>query len=382
MKKNLLLFAAFLIPILSSAQTIYETVYSRTLEEERQIKIQLPRNYEKNKDKTYPVMVVLDGDYLFEPVAGNVDFYSYWETAPEMIVIGVNQGATREYDAYYDELNFLPSGDGADFFEFVGIELMKYLDKSFRTANFRVIVGHDFTANFINYYLLKPNPVFDGYINLSPDLAPEMAERISSALSRTPEKRWFYMATGSEDIKKLKNDILAFDEKLRTIENKKLDYKFENFGNTSHYTLVGKALPSAIENIFRDYTPISQKEYQEELLPSPDSPVAYLVRRYEKINTQFKVRKKIRINDFLAVYNAIETNSAWEEYKELSALASKHYPDTMLSSFFIARYEEEAGDPEKAFRAYQNAYGQEKIAFLNADYMLQRADQIKKEYGF
>ena len=88
-------------------------------------------------------MVVLDGDYLFEPVAGNVDYYSYWEDVPEMIVVGVIQSQTRESDATYDEQNYLPTGKGAAFFEFLGMELLAYLDNTYRIIPFRVIVGHD-----------------------------------------------------------------------------------------------------------------------------------------------------------------------------------------------------------------------------------------------
>ena len=49
-----------------SAQTIYEEFESYKLDERRQIKIQLPRNYKDNVDKSYPLFIVLDGDYLFE----------------------------------------------------------------------------------------------------------------------------------------------------------------------------------------------------------------------------------------------------------------------------------------------------------------------------
>ena len=175
MKRLLMLLMAILLPLASFAQIKYESISSQKLGETRQIKIQLPRNYEENQDKRYPVVVVLDGDYLFEPVAGMVDYYSYWEDAPEMIVVGINQDGIRMQDTYYSEQNFLPEGKGAKFFEFIGMELLANLDQKYRTANFRIIVGHDFTSNFINYYLLKQNPIFQGYINLSPDLAPEMA---------------------------------------------------------------------------------------------------------------------------------------------------------------------------------------------------------------
>ena len=72
-----------------SSQVIYEEFASSKLGEKRQIKIQLPRGYENDTDKSYPLFIVLDGDYLFEAVAGNVDYYSYWEDMPEAVVVGV-----------------------------------------------------------------------------------------------------------------------------------------------------------------------------------------------------------------------------------------------------------------------------------------------------
>ena len=73
---------------LANAQVIYEEFNSERLQETRRLKIQLPRNYDINTDKVYPVIIVLDADYLFEPVAGNVDYFSYWEDMPESIEIG------------------------------------------------------------------------------------------------------------------------------------------------------------------------------------------------------------------------------------------------------------------------------------------------------
>ena len=41
------------------AQVKYETIQSSKLGEERQIKIQLPRGYNNDIDKTYPIFIVL-----------------------------------------------------------------------------------------------------------------------------------------------------------------------------------------------------------------------------------------------------------------------------------------------------------------------------------
>ncbi|MDT0690759.1 alpha/beta hydrolase-fold protein [Salegentibacter sp. F188] len=382
MMKKLLMLVVLVFPIISSAQIIYETVSSAKLQETREIKIQLPRNYEENKEKHYPVVVVLDGDYLFEPVAGIVDYYSYWENIPEMIVVGVNQAGLRNEDAGYDNERFLPADKGAAFFEFLGMELLKSMDEKYRTAPFQIIVGHDLTANFLNYYLLKPEPIFEGYISLSPDLAPEMANRITNILSKTESKRWYYMATGSEDIPQLKESILSLNNQINGLDNDLVFYKFDNFDNASHYSLVGRAIPSAIESIFNVYSPISQKEYNEVLLQTSISPSEYLIEKYKSIEELFGLEKQIRLNDFLAIHQAIEKTRRWEEYDELSKLASEHFPGTMLGTYFEARYEEETGNPKRAMKTYQNAYGQEKIAFLDVDFMLEKANAIKRDFGY
>jgi uncharacterized protein len=251
MIKKLLFLLLLAAPYVTSAQITHETLNSSKLGETREIKIQLPRNYSANKEKSYPVMVVLDGDYLFEPVAGNVDYYSYWEDIPEMIVVGINQASSRDDDAYYDEQMFLPAGKGAAFFEFIGMELLPHIEKKYRTAPFRVIIGHDFTSNFMNYYLLKEKPLFQGYINLSPDLAPEMTNRLTSSLERSSNRTWYYLATGSEDIPQLKEGILGLDEKLKNLNNKKITYQFDNFEGATHYSLVGMAIPKLLSKYFR-----------------------------------------------------------------------------------------------------------------------------------
>ena len=162
--KKLFLLIAFLFSFqLLTAQIIYETFQSERLGESRKLKIQLPRNYDTNEEKVYPIVLVLDADYLFEPVAGNVDYFSYWEDMPESIVVGVMQGDKRYDDGYYDDTNFMPADSGAAFFEFLGLELIPYIDEQYRTAKFIIAVGHDYTANFINYYLFKDPILFAEY---------------------------------------------------------------------------------------------------------------------------------------------------------------------------------------------------------------------------
>jgi hypothetical protein len=380
--KNCFLLFILLISFSAISQVNYETIFSEKLGEDRNIKIQLPRNYESNSEKRYPIFIVLDGDYLFEPVAGNVDFYSYWEDMPEAIVVGINQLDTRVDDGYFDDTNYFPSDTGANFFEFIGLELLPYLDKNYRTAKFVIAVGHDYTANFINYYLFKDPSLFQGYINLSPDFAPMMAERLSEKLSTINQKIWFYMATGTDDIKSIREDVIYTDKQLSLVENALVKYYYDDFEGATHYSLVGRAIPMAIEDIFSIYRPISNKEYKEDLLNTEGSLYNYLIEKYDVIESLFGLDNTIRVNDFQAISAAIEKLEKWNDYEALGKLARKEHPDTMLGNYYLGRFYEETGEPKKAMRTYQSAFLLKEIGNLTKDLMLEKADKIKADFGY
>jgi len=321
MKKLIYTFLFIAITQVGYSQVIYKELQSIKLNDKRELKIQLPRGYEDNPEKKYPLFIVLDGDYMFEAVVGNVDYYSYWEDMPEAIIVGVNQIDTRDDDIYYSEPNFVPTEKGAEFFEFIGLELVPYINKTYRTANFRAIVGHGDTANFANYYLLKDDPLFQAYIIISPDLAPQMETRITERLLQFQEQKFYYLATSDNDLKSVKKGVEVLHTNLSSIDNPKLQYDFNKFEGPSHYSVVTHAIPNALESIFNVFQPISKKEYKEKILTSDDSPVVYLTNKYQMVKDLFGLDKTILINDFRAISAAIEKKAIPEYYKELSKLS-------------------------------------------------------------
>lgn len=381
MKKYLLLLI-LAIPVLAVSQPKYLSVESKILNQKRNIKIQLPRNYSYNTKKSYPVVYVLDGDYLFEPVAGNVDYYSYWEDIPEAIVVGINQNGLRLDDTTYDQSSYLPVDGGANFFEFLGMELMPLIDEEYRTAKFSIAIGHDLTANFINYYLFKENPLFKGYINLSPDYAPEMHDRIFNILETSQEKIWYYIATGTQDVGKLRTDITKLNTKLSGLNNDLVNYYYDDFEGQNHYNLVGNAIPSSLEQIFSVYRPITQYDYKK--LRENEKITEYcnfLENKYKEIQDLYGLSIKVRPNDILGISNIIIEKEKWEQLKDLSKVAEREHGETMLGNYLMGYYYEQEGKPKKALKEYQAAYSKEKIAFLNQDFMIEKMDQIKADFG-
>lgn len=381
MKRFLLLLITLVLSNTLTSQTVYKEINSEKLGESRQLKIQVPRNYDTS-DKKYPVVVVFDGDYLFEIVAGNVDYAAYWEDMPEAIVVGINQYQKREADCYFSEQNSLPIETGAAFFEFVSMELIPFIDKNFRTENFKVAVGHGQTANYINYYLLKGVPLFQAYISLSPSLAPDMKTYLTEKMPKLEQKIFYYLAAANNDKGNIKEETEALAKSISSIENDNLLDHSEVFTDATHYSLPAQAIPKALQKIFLVFQPISLKEYKETVLNLEGNPVDYLKEKYETIETLFGIKKPILINDFKAIEAAIKKKEKYEYFEDLGNLARKEYPDTLLGHYYLGRFYEETGKSKKAMKTYQSAYVLQEIGGITKDLVLELAEQIKADFGY
>ncbi len=377
MFKRITPLIVFLFTLQVSSQVIYESFQSSKLGEKRDIKIQLPRNYNPEEKIRYPLIVVLDGDYLFEPVIGNVDYQSYWGEMPKCIVVGVNQSTSREKDFYYDDTQFFPSQDGADFFEFLGMELVPYIESKYNVSQFRIVMGHDLSANFLNFYLFKDSPMYRAFVSFSPDLAPEMATRLQQRLSTLNVDTFYYLSTADNDIASLNKGILELDTALKTVENPKLHYRFDNFTDADHYSMVGLGIPKALNQIFELYKPISMKEYNEKVLTYEGSSYEYLEKKYKDIEFFYGFEKKVVENDFKAIAAASIKKNDIESLKELSKLAKKEYPNSMISAYYLGMYHEKDNNLKKALQYYNSGLLLEPSDFIDKDMLLDKIYDLK-----
>ena len=379
MKKYIFLLLIFTIQLFS--QTKYEFIDSDRLGQ-RELKIQLPRNYNENLEQFYPLIVTLDGDYLFEVVSGNVDYMSYWDDMPDAIVVGINQESSKEDDLYISDEDYFPIRGGAKFYEFLGAELVPYLLEKYRVGIFKIVVGHGDSANFINFFAFKKDPLFQAYISISPSFSPFMEDNLFQLISSNKASMYYYLSTSEEDFKDNRKSILNLNTRLKDIKLETISYKFDDFKTDSHYSLVANSIPSALNHIFSIYKPISRNEYKNELLEIDYSPVKYLENKYRKIKDLFGIEKQILLNDFRAVNATIVKKKNMDYYKDLSKLARDNYPDTLLSNFYIGRYYESTGNFRKAIKAYQEAFVYDEIDGITIEELLDRAEKLKFENDY
>jgi len=378
MKKSLLLLLLiFSSPVFS--QKIIDTIASKSLDEDREITISLPNSYENQPKQRFPILVLLDGDFLFDPFQGALSYGNYWDDLPEVIIIGITQNKNNERsaDCTIDKTNGLPSEKGERFYEFIGLELIPYIEKKYRVAPFKMIAGLDTTASFLNYFLFKDTPVFDAYIAMSPEHPSGMEEQISDRLAVITKPIFYYHSIGDGDSKKMRNRNIALDELAKKIEKNSLYYKFDDFKGASHYSLVLNSIPSALYHIFSVYQPISNSEYNDKIVGLPSGYVAYLTKKYEILEKSFSLKIPIRVNDFIVIEQAILKNKAYNEFSDLAQLAKKHYPKSMLADYEMGQMYEKMDENSKALKSYMAAYQREEIGDLTKEMLLDKMEELK-----
>jgi len=377
--KKIILFLFFICSNAIFSQKVTDTISSKRLNEEREITIGLPPSYDKHPNQKYPVLVLLDGDFLFDAFQGALSYSNYWDDLPEVIIVGISQNKNneRETDCAVDQENGLPTEKGEAFFEFIGLELLPYIEKKYRTAPFKMIAGLDTTAGFLNCYLYKDVPLFDAYISMSPELPKGMEEQLPDRLAAIQKPIFYYHSSGDGDMKKMRNRILALDEVAKKINKPTLNYRFDDFKGASHYSLVLNSIPSALYQIFSVYQPISTTEFNEKIAVLTSGYVDYLVRKYDVIEKSFALKLPIRLNDFKAIEAAILKNKAYPEFEKLAQLAKKSYPKSMLADYQMGQMYEKKGETAKAVKSYMMAYQREEIGDLTKDMMIERADELK-----
>ena len=377
--KKILLLLVVVLSYSGYSQKVKDSFMFKKQKVYRELTISLPPSYSKETKKSYPLLFLLDGDYLFDPFQGALSYGNYWDDLPEVIIVGIKQERERDDDCAIDATTGLPDEKGEEFFEFIGGELMPYIQNKYRVSPFKIIAGHDLTASFMNFYLYKDAPLFNAYISLSPQLALDMETRIPERLATFKQNIFYYQSSSDGDIRKLKGKITSLDENMKAVVNENLNYKYDEFKGASHYSLVLYSIPNALYQFFATYQPISDTEFQEKIIKLESGYVTYLKNKYDLLEKALSIKMNIRINDFKAIEAAILKNKAYAELEQLAQLSRKMYPKSMLGDYQMAQLYENTGDIKNAVKYYQNAFQMQPIGNLTKDMMLDKATELRAQ---
>ncbi len=387
MKVVILFFLFF--PISLKAQTNTSVQFkSQILNENRTIQIHLPKSYNDSVNLKYPVVYTLDGDYLFSETYSIIDYYSYWSKSPECIVVSIHQNYTdtvkkefiRWLDCSYSWNTGFPKSKGILFKDFINKELIPHIDKTYRTTHFRGIVGHSFTANFINYFLFDSISNFDAYISISPYYAKKSLDSLKLVLNTINQPIFYFVAVGQNDLSGHIKSVKEFDKKFSKIKNTNFKYKFykENTDAT-HSSIVPKSLPYAIDHIFSIFTSINTKSKYKAVKKSKNS-LNYLLNKYKSIENIYGINIKIRLEDIEIVSDLIINKNEWNDLKTLADISFKLYPNEYIGYWIMAEYEAHNKNYRSSLLYYNEGIEMlKKSGCSNIEDFMKDVDRVKKK---
>ena len=256
--KKLLLTLLVLLSARMGAQITSENLGSKDMDGTRKVTVVLPDGYDKREK--YPLFVVLNASRLLEPTVTSFRYFSRTGEVPPSIIVGIYND---EDDVTVPEETGVPFNDTAVFFEFVGQTVIPRVQSKYSTNGFRGIIADGEAANFINYYLLKENSLFNAYISLSPNIMEKITNSIPEQLASFKTPIFYYLGwTQDEDNATLKK-ITDLD-KLMSV--KKLEHSFyfsQPFPKITTSTVSIMGISEALNLFFEEYRPISMREYAE-----------------------------------------------------------------------------------------------------------------------
>lgn len=360
MKKYFPFLLALILSLKTYGQEITEIdIHSTRLDEIKVLQVYIPEDYKIIKKK-YPLTVILDSEILFDSYVASAKLFSKSKKNPQQIIVGIKQfeGSDKEKDYGYNILNSFPHRNSLNTLEFIKQELIPTMKKKYRIANFKTIIGTEMTANFLNYFLFDNNPVFNAYISVNPDLAIDMPVHLSNYVSEIKgDDTFYYMAHGNKTPEKSKKFIDAADAGLANISNIYFNYKYENFENSSTIVSIPQSLASAQEFIFSMYSPISEKEFEDNIsFLSPAAAMEYLLYKYENIEYLFGEKIPIRQEDFVKLETVMIDKEEGKYLKEYGELALKTYPKEPLGNYYTGLYHEKKMEYAKALLAYKRGF--------------------------
>ncbi len=232
---------------------------SKALGGQKGVFIHLPEGYTEGSNR-YPVIYILDGGDYYEPFAGMVKYMSMYEMIPEMIVVAVEHG-DRMKEFTFTKANAAtgdwPTSGGAESFrEFLSTELIPYIDSSYRTHPFRILVGHSLGGLFALETLTRSPDLFQATIALSPSLYWNQFEWLKNAgniFEKFDSFKHFLFISGEQKDEEESGHLDKFKNWVAAKGPEGLTYEYRCFPEEDHASVGFPGLYTNLKLLFKGW---------------------------------------------------------------------------------------------------------------------------------
>lgn len=308
----------FILPFLFGQKMDTLTFYSEAFQQNRTVYVQTPEFYKYQSDAVkLPVIYLLDGqhEWFVNPLNNSIRYLQYTHEIPQALVVIVplaDRNTESRFDCSDKETTVLH--------KFVRGELDRQIQR-YHPNDFKLIIGHSFTASFALYSYLKDPLYYSAVIAHTPlnnfeDLIQEFEkndqvdyDKISISIGGKAMHKDYYHRTEFDRLK------IKYPDFFKSITIFEAD-------QSAHNALPIVATPVLLTKVFENFTSryikIAAVDDEYKLISPPESVVAEL--------------KKIELASRLGNYHYVP------EIPDINGLASR-YLSSDLSEYGLAIYE-------------------------------------------
>ncbi|PKF58127.1 alpha/beta hydrolase [Alteromonadales bacterium alter-6D02] len=140
--------------------------------------IKLPRSYNSQEDKSYPVIYLTDAWYSFQIVSGATRFPMNTGKMKEAIIVGISyskgskgpSSRIRDYTHTEDSSWKFQTGKAKEHISFIEKSVFPFIEKNYRVNESRTFVGNSLGGLFGAYILFTKPDMFNNYVLGSPSV--------------------------------------------------------------------------------------------------------------------------------------------------------------------------------------------------------------------
>jgi predicted alpha/beta superfamily hydrolase len=250
------LLVALAVPVLCAAQAAprpiglgdAHTIQSAVMGENREIQVSLPESYGRTAI-AYPVVFVLDGSsHLLHATATTRFLASARNRIPEMIVVAIpNTNRNRD---------LTPGPGAAKFQRFFADELIPWVERTYRAAPDRVILGHSLGGSFVVHTLLNRPDLFDTYVAASAPIwrYDSLMAHAKAGLARAAQAgATLYLTVGQHENERLREGLARFAAYLRSGEITAPKWSYTDLADEDHSSTSQRSLYAALEQRYAEW---------------------------------------------------------------------------------------------------------------------------------
>jgi predicted alpha/beta superfamily hydrolase len=266
-----------------------ETIDSKAFSSEREYFVHLPEAYEKNSDKSYPVLYVLHGQWDLISTVAIAEAIS--NSIPELIIIGVDSRGPELRPAVNSDGTENPAGK--QFRSFLLDELLPHSRQTYRIADFSVLSGHSNSGRFVLNTFLDDPRLFDAYFAFSPSLDDEVINKRvmqnPSALTDSHARLFMTLANEGEHMQVPYNQLVS---QFSPSEPGSTEFFHEEFPDQTHAASKIASMLFSLNTLFDGWQPAD--EVQAEGLVG-------LKRHYSGLSEKYQFEVEIPLHFILRV---------------------------------------------------------------------------------